>query len=155
MNKAFLGIDPGKSGGISIIYSKTEYNAYKCPKDTHQMASLIREISNNCAIESYSLECFIENVHAFPTDARSRAFAFGKNFGMWLGILASNSVKPILVTPSKWQKHFGPLPKIKKDRINKIKEIAKSIFPDIRMTLYVADAMLIALYGKEEGFGLK
>jgi hypothetical protein len=155
LKQAFLGIDPGKSGGISIIYSKTKYNAYKCPEDVYQMASLIKEIKNNCTIKSYTIRCFIENVHAFPTDARSRAFAFGKNFGMWLGILASYSVKPLLVSPSKWQNHFGPFPKLKKDRKNKIKEIAKDAFPNIKMTLYVSDAMLISLYGKEEVFGLK
>ena len=86
-----------------------------------------------------------------PTDARSRAFAFGKNFGVWLGMLTAFSLSYNKVTPSTWQSHFGSFPKEKKHRKNAIKDIAKERFPNTdKITLATADAILIALYAKEE-----
>lgn len=146
-NATFLGIDPGASGVVAIIYPSNECITYKCPKTPEEMSDIIKGIKNKKKIK-----CLIENVHAFPTDARSRAFAFGRNFGTWLGILASYSIIAKLVTPSKWQSYFGPFPKLKKDRKNLIKDMAKERYPDAYVTLSTADAILIALYAKEEYF---
>ena len=105
------------------------------------------------AYKSKKAIVYIEKVHAMPHDGRSSLFKFGVNYGAWLGIL--NSVKGINkiveVSPQKWMKFWEnkigeKLPKIKKDRKNKLKEIA-SIYTERPATLWNADAVLITMYG--------
>ena len=148
-NKTFVGIDPGASGGIAMIHNN-KCIAWKYPKDNiKELKQIFKIIKSTNRVNN--IICYIENVHAFPTDARSRAFAFGRNFGIWLGMLTALSLLYNKVTPSTWQKHFGSFPKEKKDRKNRIKEIAKQTFPDTnKITLATSDAILIALYAKEE-----
>ena len=98
-----------------------------------------------------NIVAYLERVHAFPTDGRSSAFKFGMNYGEWIGILASMRIETVLVTPQKWMKHFKEkfnikLPKEKPQRKRKLKEIA-SQYTDRTITLYNADAILIAVYG--------
>ena len=152
-----VGIDPGKSGGIVIINSVTnECSMHKCPSTTHEMASLLITAKNSSFIEGIPINIAIEKVHAFPTDARSSAFKFGMNYGMWLGIIGSLNIPLIKVTPQMWMKSYAPLPKIKQERKKKIKEIATEIFEDVysnenRVTYAVSDAALIALWCLERG----
>tara|TARA_R110002020_G_scaffold256273_2_gene469912 strand:- start:16728 stop:17240 length:513 start_codon:yes stop_codon:yes gene_type:complete len=152
-----IGIDPGKSGGMAIIkWGNTVKNtkictAFKCPQTIDEMSSFIKMLQKDAAY----ITCYLENVHAFPTDGRSSAFKFGVNFGVWQGILSSFDIKTELVTPRTWQSAYGKLPKIKKDRKNMIKEIATKE-TGIKSTLATADAICIALYGyniKKESHG--
>ena len=144
---SIIGIDPGKGGGIAIVYFGEKYKkwvAHKCPKTIKEMAILVKMFKHS----SPNAKCFIESVHAFPTDGRSSAFKFGMNYGIWQGILSSVGIETEFVTPQKWQKHFGELPKIKKDRKNKLKEIA-SKKSKLKATLNTSDAICIAVYGYE------
>ena len=140
-----IGIDPGKSGAIAIWDGGID-RVVKCPLSVDKMAEEIRKIKNIKNTIAY-----IEKVHAFPTDARSSAFKFGMNYGEWLGILGAMRIETILVTPQAWMKYFKEklnikLPKEKPKRKRKLKEIA-SKYTDKSVTLYNADAILIAAYG--------
>ena len=142
-----IGIDPGKSGGIARVISSGDRNiwsAYKCPKEIKEISNLIK-IFKKFVLKPKIL---LENVHAFPTDGRSSAFKFGVNYGIWQGILSAHNLEYTLVTPQKWQKHFGQLPKDKKERKNTLKQIAIDK-TDIKATLNTADAICIAVYGYE------
>ena len=147
-----VGIDPGKSGGLVTIHSKNnECSMHKCPSTTQEMASLLRTAKNSAFVDNLPILVAIEKVHAFPTDARSAAFKFGMNYGMWLGIIGALNIPLIEVTPQMWMKSYAPLPKIKQERKRKIKEIATEIFEDVynnenRITYAVSDAALIALW---------
>ena len=67
---------------------------------------------------------------------------------MWFGITANYKVN--LVTPQKWQSHYGQLPKDKSLRKRKLKEMAiEMVNNDVKPTLCTSDAILIANYGKE------
>ena len=147
LEKKILGIDPGKSGGIAWIDNSFEMNAKGCPDTVEKMADLLKEI-----VGDDDSVCYIELVHAFPTDGRSSAFKFGVNFGMWQGLLASLNIKVEFVSPRKWQGMLGDLPKIKKERKNTMKQMATDI-SGLRATLKTADAILIALYGYNEFHG--
>lgn len=152
-----VGIDPGKSGGLVKIHSiNNECSMHKCPSTTQEMASLLRTAKNTAFIDNLPILVAIEKVHAFPTDARSAAFKFGMNYGMWLGIIGALNIPLIEVTPQMWMKSYAPLPKIKQERKKKIKEIATEIFEDVysnenRVTYAVSDAALIALWCLERG----
>ncbi len=143
MSTHIIGIDPGKNGGVArvIFTDKYIWTAYKCPKNIKEMAELIK-IFKKFAIKP---KCFLENVHAFPTDGRSSAFKFGTNFGMWQGILAALNIETELVTPQSWQKDLE-LSKVKKERKNELKKIATDV-SGIKATLNTADAICITNWG--------
>ena len=152
-----VGIDPGKSGGLVKIHSKNyECSMHKCPDTTQGMSSLLKNAKDSAFKDNLPILVAIEKVHAFPTDARSSAFKFGMNYGMWLGIIGSLNIPLVKVTPQMWMKSYAPLPKIKQERKKKIKEIATEIFEDIynnekRITYAISDAALIALWCLERG----
>ena len=152
-----VGIDPGKSGGLVKIHSRYyECSMHKCPDTTEGMSSLLKNAKDSAFKDNLPILVAIEKVHAFPTDARSSAFKFGMNYGMWLGIIGSLNIPLIQVTPQMWMKSYAPLPKIKQERKRKIKEIATEIFEDVynnenRITYAVSDAALIALWCLERG----
>tara|TARA_R110002050_G_scaffold32070_1_gene82585 strand:- start:233 stop:712 length:480 start_codon:yes stop_codon:yes gene_type:complete len=155
MKKIIIGIDPGRSGAISVRYNEELIINTKCPQTVEEMGQVVNGIFLNG--ESKIAVAYIEQVHAFPTDARSSAFKFGQNYGEWLGILSALEIRTVLVSPQRWMKYFGEqtkegrLPKDKKDRKNKLKEIAKEYLPINcgNVTLYNADSILINVYGKE------
>jgi hypothetical protein len=142
-----IGIDPGKKGGVAVL-SEKKVELINTPEEPIGMANVISSALNSAYIDNERLTTYIENVHAFPTDARSSAFKFGMNYGMWLGILGAYKIEVKKVSPFKWMEPYKPLPKIKQERKAKLKEIAQELCPDIRVTLRTADAFLIALYGK-------
>ena len=135
-----IAIDPGAGGALAFIYQNkdgdTIAEAYKCPKTTKEMFKTYSYCMKAATLHSKECIVVIEKVWAFPTDARSRAFNFGVNYGKSLGVIASEDIKPKMITPKTWQKAIEPLPK----------EIAEEMFPTIRVTLYNADALLIGAW---------
>ena len=142
-----IGIDPGAKGGIAI-YDEIEHKMilHKCPETTREMSAILESAKVNALKNNQEISCAIEKVHAFPTDARSSAFKFGMNFGMWLGVLGANKISVLQVTPQRWMKDFQPLPKIKKERKAELKRIASEILPENKITLMTSDAALIAVW---------
>jgi len=139
-----IGIDPGRSGAVAIWSSGID-KVVKCPNNPKEMADVIKSINNKNVI------AYVERVWARPSNATRAAFTFGVNYGEWLGILAALKIKTILVTPQTWMKYYKDkykikLPKDKKDRKNKLKKMAQE-YTDKKVTLYNADAILIAIYG--------
>jgi hypothetical protein len=145
-----VGIDPGKNGGIVIIENK-KVELHKCPVDIHMMASILRHVKATSWIDNVKAIVAIEKVWAFPTDARSAAFKFGVNYGIWKGIIKTLNLPMIEVTPRTWMKSYAPLPKEKKERKKALKDIAIDTLSNMfnnkeRVTYAVSDAALIALW---------
>ena len=151
-----IGIDPGASGGAAV-YDEDEHALYthKCPDNTKAMTAIINSAKARSWIDDQKLMCVIEKVHAFPTDARSSAFKFGMNYGMWLGILGAYRVNVIKVTPRVWMNDYAPLSKIKNERKKELKIIGQEMFPDTKVTLKTSDALLIAVWGMNQKKGDK
>ena len=145
-----LGIDPGKSGGMAVVKNGLNSGgakictAFKCPKTIDEMSAFIGMLVQ----ETPYIACYLEKVHAFPTDGRSSVFKFGTNYGIWQGILSANKIATKLVVPRVWQKHYGLLPKDKQERKRKLRDIATEK-SGIKATLLTADAICIALYGHD------
>ena len=137
----FIGIDPGKQGGGSATTGTLSICA-KCPDTVSDLAALLKSylMMGNRPI------CIIEKVHSFPGNSARAMFTFGSNYGMWLGILASFKIPYIEVTPSKWMKHYGTLPKDKKIRKTNLKHLAQQRYPELHITLDTSDAVLLAHY---------
>ena len=146
-----IGIDPGKSGAVAIWDDGIE-KVIKCPNNPDDMSAVIRLARNQfISGKSKYLVAYMERVWARPSNATRAAFTFGVNYGEWLGILSTLNVDTVLITPQTWMKYYKDkfkikLPKEKKDRKNKLKKIAAQ-YTDKKVTLYNADAILIAVYG--------
>ena len=145
-NRIYIGIDPGKNGGIGFIHNDVAY-CKKCPPTVLEMAEEIKiciEITPD--IQKLAI---IEAVHSMPKQGVRSVFTFGEGYGKWLGILAAYKIPYTQVSPQKWLKYYSPLSKDKKERKNQLKHLAQQRFPDVKITLATADAILLANYLKE------
>ena len=144
--KIYIGVDPGKSGGVAFILGDSMY-CFKCPSTAHDM---VEEI-NFCKKlgTEYKTLAVVEKVWSFPGQGVRSVFTFGQNYGTWIGILSTLEIPYKLVVPNKWMAHFGKMPKDKRDRKNYIKSIAQQMYPGGRITLATSDAVLLAIYAKE------
>ena len=148
MDKLYIGIDPGKSGGIAMIYQDLLYVA-KCPDTVHDMVDEMYKPIELIDGETKSF-CAIELVHSMPGQGVRSMFTFGQNYGNWLGILATLQIPYTIVSPSKWMKSYGSMPKDKKARKNHLKQLAQQAWPKHKITLATADAVLLAQYARHQ-----
>lgn len=146
----YIGIDPGKGGGIVMIDTKEkDIEVQKCPDSIYNMALMFALMIGDTP-PSYII-VLIEKVWARPHDGRSSIFKFAQNYGQWEGIVNAHEIRPHHVSPQAWMKAMGCPKKLsKKDRKNYLKELAKKKYPNVnrRITLATADAVLLADYAK-------
>ena len=142
--RLYIGIDPGKSGAIAILLDDGSLYVENYDIGIKDLFDLLHLSSK------YDNECCIEKVHSFPGQGVRSTFSFGMNYGIWLAMLESNGIEYSNPTPQTWIKHYIELGKdTKKDRKNKLKYIAQSLYPNTKVTLRNADAILLAHYCKE------
>ena len=135
----FLGIDPGISGGLAILYEGTFDPTVYAFKDmtVRDIVDCLRGIP----IGEHGSFAMLESVHSFPGQGVASSFKFGQHFGQLIGILAGSGIAYDLVSPQKWQKELGCLSKGDK---NITKAAAQRLFPSVKVTHAIADALLLA-----------
>jgi hypothetical protein len=140
-----IGLDPGGHGAMAVITPDMRLQvfcfAHYSPK---QIADKILDFK--LFLPGPTKVC-LEQVHGRRGDFVNHAFTFGKNTGRVEGFLIAAGFEDIEEVPPKtWQYEFGlgsVPPNIRK---NKHKDKAQALFPNTRVTLDMADAILIALY---------
>lgn len=155
--RSVIGIDPGKNGAIaSITIGGDKPDVVSAGFKDEIIGLVIGEVVQGCLSQSDNLIVYLEKVHSFPGQGVSSSFAFGRAFGEVIGALDVLGVPYRLVSPQKWQKLIGGLPK-KKDGATQhkraLKVEAQRLFPQIKITLGNADALLIADYGLNDSKG--
>lgn len=143
--KLYLGIDPGKSGGFSLI-SEGRSTANVAAYD-HMTPTDIITTLRPAKIE----KAFLEQVHSMPLQGVKSVFTFGENYGWWQGVLVALGIPFERVTPQKWQVAMRCLTKGDK---NVSKARAQELFPALKITHATADALLIGEYGRRLSLGL-
>ena len=148
--KTIIGIDPGASGGIAFIFEDGQRYAYKMPLTERDLVDLLKSYDlDSCVV-------WLEKVHAFPGQGSVSVWSFAQNYGFLRGMLIALEVPLYDVTPQKWQKWQGvtksqAVSKIGKTKHkNVLKQIAQQHFPELKITHAIADALLIAEYGKNQ-----
>lgn len=151
-----LGIDPGLTGGLALsedgvlisvddmpvfIYERNGRNRREV--DGHQLYSIIA---------SYGLtgadHVFIEQSWARQGNSASTAFAFGKSFGIVIGVLCALPGPMTFVPPNRWKKILA-VPAAK----DGARARASQLMPDFARTWKLvkhdgrAEAALISYYG--------
>lgn len=136
----YLGIDPGISGGIAAITDSRQVIYAQAFSTIWDMRDLLERKSQEIDAKAVAI---IERVHSMPKQGVASTFKFGENFGEWQGLLAGRYIPFEFATPAKWQKDLGCLSHGDK---NVTKARAQQIFPQIRVTHAIADALLLAEY---------
>ena len=135
----YIGIDPGKSGGVAFIDSDGKAWAGKMPTDPYRLDLLMREVRAK-GDECYA---YLEAVHATPQMGVCSSFNFGKGFGALEQCLSCLRIPYDLVSPQRWQKDMDCLTGGDK---NVTKRKAQELYPELKITHAIADALLIATY---------
>lgn len=126
----YIGIDPGKSGGIAIIHSDGSVSVASFCIETY------RDLMAAMSVRPDKCIACVECVHAFSGQGVTSCFNFGMNFGWIQGMLYAFSVPVELVSPVRWKKHYGLIfgrgadkKEIKAASIRK----AKELFPCVNL----------------------
>ena len=143
-----IGIDPGKRGGIAFVGSDhTEVETLTLKQMTDRDVWEALAGNDDCT-------CVLEKVHAGPKIGSSASFKFGDSFGCLRMAAIAAGVRLVLVSPQKWQKEFGLIVKGRglgqddTSKKNRNKAKAQELFPSVKVTHAIADALLIAEYGR-------
>lgn len=145
----YMGIDPGASGGIALLDMsgvRTIMDAVPMPGSN---AAILDQLSKYIKYKE-TVRCAIENVFARPGDGRSSLAKFMINFGGLLMALEALKIPFIRVQPAVWQKSLG-IPKRDKEENKtqfkkRLKAVAQSLYPRIKVTEATQDALLLATY---------
>lgn len=136
-----MGIDPGKSGGIACLsLDGKKQEVFKMPDTLTDLHSIFTGMKPTFTI--------LEKVWSMPGEGHAGAFTFGEGFGaLKMGLVACKLPHEIL-TPSKWIKYMS-IPNRKRteerrDWKNRLKAEAQQLFPNLKVTLWSSDALLIA-----------
>ncbi len=148
-----VAIDPGASGGIAVRFADKSVETYKMPATVRDVADLLREIKDHPDHDMWHATAILEDVPPFAGKAQSgsSAFKLGKNCGVIEGALIALGYRVEKVRPQTWQKALGfgarngATPTQWK---NKLKARAQELYPEIKVTLWNADALLLSEYGK-------
>ena len=139
MIDCYVGVDPGKMGGIAWLtarFSRAEGLSKMTDRDILDMFVEIKRDWPLCV-------AMLERVHAMPRQGVASTFKFGRIFGvLQMGLLAAE-IPFREVPPHVWQRSLGCLSRGDK---NVTKRMAQQIFPSQKVTHAKADALLLAEY---------
>lgn len=139
----YIGVDPGKSGGISYILEDerwpTAVFANNMPKTDRDVLDMFVGISK-LATNVYAV---VEVVHSSPQMGVRSAWTFGRGYGALRMALVAAGIPTEDVTPQRWQRTLGCLTAGDK---NITKARAQSMFPSVKCTHNVSDSLLLSEY---------
>ena len=149
-NNCYVGIDPGKSGGIAAIFDSGEHQVGALPV-TKENEIDIEELRGKLLVlrEYGEIHCVLEDVHSiFGMSAKSN-FQFGRVLGILEGVLGATGIDFIKITPKVWQKEIWanttPIssltgkklkngnPQVKIDTKGTSLMVAKELFPNVNL----------------------
>lgn len=146
-----IGIDPGANGGIAIWRPNEAVKTVKMPRDIKEITELMtyyREISRPLVIlEKVQLRS--DDITANPGKA-FRIQQLLMSFQQLKDYITIAGVPYVLVHPISWQSYLKLRKKNeeKTERKNRYKQAAAYYYPNIKTTLWNADALLLMHFGR-------
>ena len=138
----YVAIDPGASGAIALHDADGRVAVETMPGTLRDILELLEDWRAQGPGKA-----IIEKVGTYmPGNSGPAACTFARHCGALEMALIAAGYSWTDVTPQKWQKHYGSLPKEKAERKRALKEIAQRLYPDIKVTLVNADALLLLRY---------
>ena len=152
MKTLFIGIDPGKKGGIAYINTSNHYTN-TVPYSNETLIQLCTDIFYGTA-DCQDIVCCLEKVGARPGQGVVSMFSFGQSVGYIKGVLESFRIPYQEITPQKWKREFG---------LNSEKaasaEVCRKLFPEISLLATpkckkphdgMTEALLMAEYARRK-----
>lgn len=158
MKPLYLGIDPGASGGIVCLSSSRKVlSAAKMPDGDE---TLLKHLSRfgydkhgNPLGDLPVKQCVLEQVGGYAGDGfqtGASMFNFGKGYGAIGMALVALNIPFIRKMSQVWQKGMSVVSRRKGEKREefkrRLKAMAVEAFPEVTVTLWSADALLIADY---------
>ena len=150
-----IGIDPGVSGGISILENKKVIEVFDMPtmidgkKNKKQVnGSQVTNIIKENLKSDKDIVVVVEHVNAMPGQGVTSMFNFGQSFGVIKGICSALSLPIYFVRPTKWKKYFNLIKTNKDASRTKVIQMYPKISSNLsrKKDANKADAILIARY---------
>lgn len=151
MKTLFIGIDPGKSGGIACIDTK-DGGCYAIPYSDNDLLDLCRHEGWNGNTEH--IMCCLEKVGARPGQGVVSMFSFGQSVGYIKGVLEAFRIPYQEIVPQKWKKEFS----LNSEKSASV-EVCRKLFPDVSLLATekckkphdgMAEALLMAEYARRK-----
>lgn len=140
-----LGIDPGATGGIvGLDRAGTVIFAQKMPDTETDVWTLINGVDR-------PTKACIEAVHSMPGNKAQSMFTFGTNYGGLRMALFAAQIPFETVQPVAWQRAMKCLSKGDK-KVTRAR--AQELFPSIKVTHRIGDALLIAEFYRRKLLGI-
>jgi crossover junction endodeoxyribonuclease RuvC len=147
MTNATLGVDPGVSGGLTVL-SPDGRVVYCWPLRPSMEEREVSDIIHYAVVtlkKEGGQSVWVEKVGYKKGDGGMGAFTFGAIFGFLRGGLWARGVHVQYVYPQAWQARLGCLTGGNKN-VSKAK--AAELWPGTKWTHATADSALIAEYGR-------
>lgn len=152
-----LGIDPGSAGGLAVYIPGQHVKVAKMPKDVRDLADFFAYYKEN-----YKPIVFLEKLSVRPDDVAVeggkpnmgkiyRVQKMMANFEHLKALIETAGIPYVMVAPMTWQtrlklRKFG-VKMEKAERKRKYAEQAAQWYPEIKVTLWNADALCIMRFG--------
>lgn len=149
-----IGIDPGLSGAIAVLFASGEPELRDMPVmgegrsaqiNAAELADLLREWT--CGRPA---QATIERAHAMPRQGVGSTFAYGRAFGAIEGVCAAVGISVVHVSASVWKRALG-IPADKDAARARAVLRMPQLVEHLRLKKHHgrAEALLLALYGRE------
>lgn len=155
-----IGIDPGAAGGIVVWRPNHNATAIKMSKDINDIRDLFNYYKEIC-----TPIIFLEKLSVRPDDVTvgdaganmGKLYRIQKmmaNFEQLKAIISVCDIPFVMVHPMKWQNELKLRAKTtrkkeeKNERKRRYKEVAGNLYPELKPTLWNADATLIMHFGR-------
>lgn len=153
-----IGVDPGAGGGLAVFIPGQKVKVAKMPKDITELRDFFEYYASN-----YNPVAFLEKLSVRPDDvsvsgdraALGKLFRIQKmmaNYEHLKAIIEAVGVPYLMVHPMSWQtklklRKYGE--KVaKRDRKRCYQMRAGELYPEVKATLWNADALLIMHFGR-------
>lgn len=159
MENVYIGIDPGVKGAMAVIMGR-KTGTVPLPDTELDMLDMMVNLRINGKIikGDRGYFCCIEQQTPRPTFFKgtssvlpSTVKLFG-NYVRWRMAIIAAGIPFVEVSPVKWLRHFN-LKRLKNEEPNRwknrLKGKAQQFYPNIKVTMANADALLIATYAKQ------
>lgn len=147
-----LGIDPGQNGGLAVIDDYGNVSVSKMPPTMTEIFFALKEIKQ----AHPDTTVFLEDVgQGMPGQSSKATATFARHNGHLEMALFALEMPTEKIKPSKWEKSLSNTIGTSKGHSktewkNILKDEAQRRFPKVKVTLWAADALLIAAYGKSQ-----
>lgn len=154
-----IGIDPGANGGLAVFIPGDEVKVVKMPKDLMDLRDFFAYYA-----ETYKPIIFLEKLTVRPDDITPDASGkanMGKlyriqrmmaNFEHLKALIETAGIPYCMCHPLVWQNklklRIKGVKEEKAERKKRYQEKAQSLYPEVKVTLWNSDALLLMHFGR-------